>query len=77
MASHRDTSDSVKREESRKTAHAQREDVKALALGIAVSFVLTVAMKLLEYRLRDVPHEPDKGPFIYYWVLLNPLNGSD
>ena len=70
MASHRDASDSIKHEESRKTA--QREDVKALALGIGVSFVLTLAIKLLEYRLRDVPHEPDKGPFIYYWVLPNP-----
>ena len=74
MASHRDGS--VKPEESKKTAasvrRAQREDVKVLALGVGVSFVLTLAMKLLEYRLRDVPHDPDKGPFIYYWVLPNP-----
>ena len=44
----------------------------ALALGVGTSFLLTVGIKLLEYRLLEVPHEPDKGAFIYYWVLPNP-----
>ena len=57
---------------SKENDHAPTEDVKALALGVAISFVLTLAMKLLEFRLRDVPHEPDKGVLIYYWVLPNP-----
>ena len=30
-----------------------REDVKALALGVAISILLVVAMKLLEYRLLE------------------------
>ena len=51
---------------------ARREDVKALALGVGISILLTLVMKLLEYRLLEVPHEPDKGVFIYYWVLPNP-----
>jgi hypothetical protein len=54
------------------TTRLPREDVRALALGIGVSFALTFIVKALEYRLRDVPHEPEKGPFIYYWVLPNP-----
>lgn len=53
-------------------AASSREDIKALALGVAISFLLTLAMKLLEYRLLEVPHEPDKGVLIYYWVLPNP-----
>ena len=69
MASRQDV---VKNKLSSKITYAQREDVKALVLGIGVSFLLTLAMKLVDYRLRDVPHEPDKGPFIYYWVLPNP-----
>lgn len=49
-----------------------RDDVMALALGIGISFLLTLVMKLLEHRLLDVPHEPDKGVMIYYWVLPSP-----
>lgn len=41
-------------------------------LGIGVSFLLTIVLKLLEYRLSEVPHEPDQGSLIYYWVLPNP-----
>ena len=49
-----------------------RRDVRALTVGIGVSFALTFVIKALEYRLSNVPHDPDKGPFIYYWVLPNP-----
>ena len=49
-----------------------REDVMALALGVGTSFLLTLVMKLLEYRLLEVPHEPYKGAFIYYWILPSP-----
>ena len=49
-----------------------REDIEALLLGIGASCLLTFVAKLLEHRLSEVPHEPYKGPLIYYWVLPNP-----
>ena len=56
-----------------KRTQPPREDVSLCSyVGIGVSFVLTFIVKAFEYRLRDVPHESDKGPFIYYWVLPNP-----
>lgn len=58
--------------QSQQSTKKKQQDVRALALGVGVSFILTFIIKAFEYRLRDVPHEPDKGPFIYYWVLPNP-----
>ena len=55
-------------------AHSQSSDKTALLGGVAMSLFLTAVIKLLEYRLREVPHDryPDKGSFYYYWVLPRP-----
>ena len=50
----------------------RREDVRAFAVGIAVSFFMTFLIYLLSYRLESVPHFPDRGYLWYYWILKEP-----
>ena len=58
--------------ETKPVPRSQREDVRAFAAGISLSFLLTFLIHALSHRLENVPHLPDKGALWYYWILKEP-----